>query len=194
MTMQAATTTKKQNIIRIAAELFRERGYKATSMRDLASAVGIEASSIYSHISSKEDILTSICMESAARFVSGMDEVENRHHAPAEKIKALIRLHTDIASNFPGSVIVFNGDWKHLPDSSLTPFVRQRREYEARFRRILDQGKKEGVFTFYDSGIVFDIIMQSLTWPYEASSKYDKEAVKTELTDFIMRSLEQKTC
>lgn len=189
MRMPAATVSKKQNIINIAAGLFREHGYKATSMRDLAAAVGIEPSSIYSHISSKEEILAEICMDSALQFSRGMDEIERQYLSPADRLRALTGLHLDIAYSFPGSVIVFNGEWRHLPGDRLKEFVSLRRDYESRFRSILEEGKRKGIFAFGNSAIVFNIIIQSLTWPYEVTARYGRQALQSELTDFIMRSL-----
>ena len=68
--------TKKEIIQEAAAHLFRDKGYSATSMRDLAEAVNLKASSLYNHISSKEEILRNICFDNAHRFISGMEEVE----------------------------------------------------------------------------------------------------------------------
>ena len=67
---------KKQIIQEAAVRLFRDKGYSATSMRDLADAVNLKASSLYNHISSKEEILKDICFENAHRFLDGMEEVE----------------------------------------------------------------------------------------------------------------------
>jgi AcrR family transcriptional regulator len=187
--MAVATTSKKQNIINIAAGLFRKNGYKATSIRDLAAAVGIEPSSIYSHVSSKEEILAEICLDSARRFSEGMDKTEKTFKSPADKLHALIQLHLEIAYVFPGSIVVFNGEWKHLPDDRLKEFITSRKNYETRFKSILEAGKNQGVFTFDNAEIVFNIIIQSLTWPYEVSRKYGKAALQSELTNFIMRSL-----
>jgi AcrR family transcriptional regulator len=52
--METVVSEKKQRILEAAACLFRDKGYSATSMRDLAGAVNLKASSLYNHISSKE--------------------------------------------------------------------------------------------------------------------------------------------
>ena len=60
--------SRKEQVIRKAAELFKDKGYAAASMRDLAQLLGIEAASLYSHIKSKEEILRSLCF--AVREIS----------------------------------------------------------------------------------------------------------------------------
>ena len=56
-------SNRKQEIIEKATALFQKQGYSATSMRDLASFIGMEAASLYSHIKSKEDVEISEAFE-----------------------------------------------------------------------------------------------------------------------------------
>ena len=61
--------SRKDVIVRKAATLFREKGYKAASMRDLAEAVGVEAASLYNHIRSKSELLHELVFSVANKFV-----------------------------------------------------------------------------------------------------------------------------
>ncbi len=185
----ASTISKKQFIINAAADLFKEKGYSGTSIRDLASKVGLEPSSIYSHIKSKEELLSEICMDCARQFTQGIEKVLQLNISARKKLKALISLHLDMAFANPASVTVFNDEWRHLPEPILEDFILLRKEYEKKFRKILNDGKDEGKFNFENSEIVFNIIIKSLSWSYTAIKKYKREDLESELSDFILNAL-----
>src|SRR6202008_3596802 len=87
------SNTRKDIIITKAARLFREKGYSATSMRDLAEHVGVEAASLYNHISSKAEILQDICFKAANQFMMHISEVETSNKNSIERLEAILRFH-----------------------------------------------------------------------------------------------------
>lgn len=179
---------RKNEIYSAAVRLFRERGYAAASMRDLAERVGIEASSLYSHISSKEEILRDICMDCSQMFEKGMEEVLAMDGTYLEKVNALMRLHFDIALHHPSSATVFNDEWKHLPEASLEKFIASRRTYEAAFRNIIKEGIAAGEFAQRSSKVVFNIIINSTKWLHNYPRKMSKQELdkfKKDIFSFI---------
>ena len=114
-----------------------EKGYNAASMRDLAERVQLKASSLYSHIGSKEEILVKICFDNAHRFTEGMDKVEKMNCNAAEKIESLLKLHIRTAIEETTAVTVFNDEWRHLSEPYLNDFISMRKDYENRFRKII---------------------------------------------------------
>ncbi len=182
---------KKQVIIDAAADLFKEKGYKATSIRDLASKVGLEPSSIYSHIRSKEDLLCEICMVCALKFSVGMTNVMESQISPRKKIKLLISLHLDIAYDNPASATVFNDEWKFLPELELKEFLELRKKYETNFKKILLRGKKKSKFEFINEDIVFNVIIKMLSWSYIGINKYNKAELRDELSCLIINAIDK---
>jgi TetR/AcrR family transcriptional regulator, cholesterol catabolism regulator len=155
---------RKEAIYAAAARLFREKGYPATTMRELAAAVGLEASSLYAHIASKADLLEQICFSAARAFLSGIERVERDCADPLTQIREIIALHVHIALEDPTSQTVFNDEWRHLPAERLSEFLALRREYEKRFRAIITKGQQAGMIQPLDPDTVMLTLLAGLRW------------------------------
>ncbi len=183
---------RKQEIYIASARLFRKKGYVAASVRDIAEQVGIEPSSLYSHIKSKEEVLVNICHNCAQLFADGMEDVLKSDKSVTEKLDALVDLHIDIAYHNPSSVTVFNDEWRHLPESELKSFLQKRKLYEDNFKKILKSGMDAGHFERMSLTTTFNIIINSVKWLHFFSKKVDNEAFETkrdEIKLFIRKGI-----
>ncbi len=129
----------------VSAQLFRNKGYNATSMRDIADAVGIEAASLYNHIKSKNDLLkiivfqiTNICNDHLHFILQNKD--------PKQQIESIIRFHVKLMINNYNHYFVMTHDWKNLDEPELTNFVIQRRHYVKTLEQIVATGIEQGFF------------------------------------------------
>lgn len=187
---------KKELIYEAAALLFREKGYKAASMRDLAERVDLKVSSLYSHIGSKEELLQKICFDNAHLFIEGMEVVEQMEGNSIDKIKAIIALHVDIAITNPTSVTVFSHEWKHLsndnPASNLKKFLKLRKDYENRFQQIIIHGIEKEELKKIDSNVALYTILTSVRWMhywYKPSRKVSPQLLKTQIATLLLEGL-----
>lgn len=139
-------TSKKEVIIAKAAVLFRTKGFSATTMRELAEAVGIEAPSLYNHIGSKNEILQAICVKIANEFTAQLSAAENSNGSNIDKIEQIIGFHISMMLETFDEVYVVNHEWKHLPEPFFSNFLNQRRQYEKRLVTILEEGIKKKEF------------------------------------------------
>jgi AcrR family transcriptional regulator len=83
--------SRKEQIIQKAAKLFKEKGFEAASMRDIAGELGIEAASLYSHIKSKDEILETICFRMADELLKAIEEV-NLTLMPKKSLAWLLKI------------------------------------------------------------------------------------------------------
>ncbi len=132
--------SKKDVITQTASALFREKGFPATSMRDIAWAIGVEAPSLYNHIKSKNEILKDICARIGHLFMNYLREVEMSTQSYLAKIESIIRFHISMMIEEYESVYISDHEWKHLPEPFLTDFKSQRRNYRTRLAAIIQKG------------------------------------------------------
>lgn len=133
-------STKKEIIIEKAARLFREKGFGAASMRDLAETVGVEAASLYNHIQSKSEILQAICFKVANEFISHLEAIEMGNEPTLKKMETIIRLHIRMMLEQYEFVYISDHEWRHLPEPYLSNFLSQRRSYRKRLGDIIGEG------------------------------------------------------
>ena len=131
--------TRKDEIINTAAKLFKEKGYSAVTMRDLATAMGIKAASLYNHINSKQEILKAIIISIAEEFTDGMHAIIDSKQTNVDKLKQIVALHVNITANNTNGMASLNNDWMHLEDQ-LDYYLKLRSDYENNFLDIIKKG------------------------------------------------------
>jgi len=137
---QRKKASKKDLIILRASAMFREKGFPATSMRDLAEAVGIEAASLYNHIQSKSEILQEIVFRIANDCNVHLDSLDDNGSSSTRKIESLIRFHVQMMLNRFDDYTVMINEWHHLTEPYLTNFTTQRRNYVQKMEAIIEEG------------------------------------------------------
>ncbi|MBL0268592.1 MAG: TetR family transcriptional regulator [Chitinophagaceae bacterium] len=155
--------SKKELILRRAAAMFREKGFAATSMRDLAEMVGIEAASLYNHIRSKNEILEAICFDVANIFFTNMETIESSGKNSIGKIEDLLRFHIrQMVENYE-EVYVSDREWKHLEEPYLSNFQSQRRNYRKKFAAIINEGIDKNEIRKIDAPTAVLIILHAIS-------------------------------
>lgn len=185
---------RKEAIHAAAARLFREKGYSATTMRELAAAVGLEASSLYAHISSKADLLEQICFSAARAFLSGIERVERECADPLDQVRELIALHVHIALEDPTSQTVFNDEWRHLPPDRLKEFLGMRRLYEQRFRAIIERGQGLGLIRGVDPQTILLTLLSGLRWIHSGrvpAGQADADRLGTDIANLLIGGIKE---
>jgi AcrR family transcriptional regulator len=145
--------------------LFSEHGYTGTTMRDIATAVGVLPGSLYAHIDSKDTLLLEIVTEGISRFLGIEGAINDTVTTASEKLRAAIRWHIDVVAKDPERTLVVFHQWRFLEEPNRTTALAMRRRYAEAFFRIIDQGKASGEFSpSLDTRVSVFGILGALNW------------------------------
>jgi AcrR family transcriptional regulator len=192
--MAIAKLDTRLEIRRTAKKLFKERGYAATSMRDLAREVGIEAASLYNHLSSKEELLHEMCFDIAEQFFLAFQAAVKDEKSPSKKLKSAIKAHIGvIASNLDASAVFFH-EWVFLKNADLTKFKKLRFEYEQGFRDLVLAGIKEKDFKEVNAKMAVFAILSALNATYDlyrSNEKMTPEEITESISNLLLKGLKK---
>ncbi len=154
--------SRKEVIIEQAALLFKEKGYKATSMRDLAEKLGIEAASLYNHISSKNELLHTICFEVAKSFMNKIEAMNATADTSIAKLEKMLRFHIRQMVEDYEQVIVSDREWRHLSEPHLTSYRNLRRTYRQQLTALIEAGIAKGDIKKIDAPTAVLILLHAI--------------------------------
>ena len=187
---------RKEEIVRLAAKLFKEKGYRAVSMRDLAENLGIKAASLYNHIRSKQEILAMIVISTAENFTEHIDEIYPQTFSSVEKLEKIVHMHVDITVRKTDFLACTNNDWMHLEKKQLVYFLKMRNSYEAKFNKIILEGIEKKELKTHDSELVLFSFLSTLRtlhlW-YAKKNSLGPEQLKNELAKILINGIRNKS-
>ena len=144
--MERSTAANRATVIEAACALFADRGYRGTSMKDIAEVLGVSAPGLYNHVTSKQDILYAIMDKAMDRATTALDEAI----AGVEDVSGQLRQATESLVldflRYPAEVTVCNNEVRNLDARNRLAIVAKRDQYTARFRRIIERGHRNGRF------------------------------------------------
>ncbi len=185
---------RKSEIRRTAKKLFKEKGYAATSMRDLAKEVGIEAASLYNHLASKEELLNEICFDIAEQFFQAYKTAISSEKNTSKKLKAAIKAHIGVIANNLDASTVFFHEWIFLKEPDLTKFKKMRYQYDQGFRDLIQRGIEEKDFKEVNIKLAVFTIISALNATYDlykSTEKLTQEEIAESISNLLLKGIKK---
>jgi AcrR family transcriptional regulator len=183
---------RKTEIVNISATLFKEKGYSAVTMRDIAQALHIKAASLYNHIKSKQEILVLIVIAIAEEYTHTISDIVDSEKTAVQKLEKVIQLHIDITVRNPDALASLNNDWMHLPKENLVYFLQMREEYEEKFRNIVKKGIADGEIRNFNSEVIIFSMLSTLRtlylW-YGKKAGFNENVLKANLRKVLLNGI-----
>ncbi|WP_375780911.1 TetR/AcrR family transcriptional regulator [Bradyrhizobium sp. ma5] len=172
--------TTLEAIRKAGVRLIFERGYEAMSLRQLAAEVGIQAGSLYNHISTKQDLLFDLVQEHINDLLRELDLALEGKADPVEKLRAFVAFHVSYHMTRKREVFIANSELRSLEAKNYDAVVALRGAYEQRLAQILTDGVSEGVFEVGDIQVATFAIIALLTglctW-YRPGGRLTRDAI-----------------
>jgi AcrR family transcriptional regulator len=190
------TGARRREIDEVASGLFHANGYAATSVRDIAKALDIQAASMYAHVASKEDVLWSIVDEAATAFERAADGAiaDATSSDPVDRLAALVEAHVEAITADPERSSVFLTEWRHLSGHRRAAVAERRDAYEARFRDAIADGIAVGAFHATDAPVAATFVLTALNgiaaW-YRPEGRLSADRIADHYVDLSLRALSE---
>jgi AcrR family transcriptional regulator len=182
---------RRGQLIRESARLFREKGYEATSVRDIAAATGLQSGSWVYHFKTKQDILAAVMEEGLQRALERIEAIGRDQLPPREHFRALLRAHLDtILAPGQDFIPVLLYEWRSLEAKSRPRVVALQRRYEAVWEKVIAQLRRSGDWvrpTRVDRLLMFGALNWMAHW-YRPDGPFDVSELADEAERFFLRS------
>ena len=187
-----ATDSRRAAMYRTVAQLFRDRGFDATSVSDIARALGLTKAGLYHHFESKEALLFEIMM-------FGLDKVRDEVIVPVrairdpeERLRQLIVRHARITTRGQGAVAHLGDEIRALPPTARRQIEHRMRVYFDLVRDTLDELQSSGRLRGVDPTVAtFSLIGMVLWLPrwFRQDGRLTQNEIADQLANFAVGGL-----
>jgi len=160
--VQAKRLRRRAEILHAALRAFREKGYHATTLDDIAEHLGVRSTALYHYFPDKQSLLVECHRESLAELDRILREARALDTA-SEQLAHLIREHVRVMTDtLQGSPLAF--EVNAFADEHQQEMMTGRDRYERALRRTIDRGIRAGEFREVDSKVAAFAILGAINW------------------------------
>jgi AcrR family transcriptional regulator len=162
---------QRADIVQAAAQIFRQKGYHATSMQDIADAVHLQKPSLYHHVKSKQDILLEILDHALDRLTADISAVVDSDLSPTLKLRLALRAYTAMLTEDRDLASVLLLEYRGLDPKLRAGHIARRDRVDHLWRRLVQEGIDAGEFRPVDpvmtSFALLGVQNWMITWFHE---------------------------
>ena len=180
---------RRAELVRVAARLFREKGFDGTTVRDIADAVGMRSGSPFYHFRSKQEILLAVMEEGLSAGLEATEAVLGRRLPPREKFRALVRAHLSTLFDAGHDFIpVLLYDWRALESGNRAKIIAVKDRFDAVWQAMVRELKAAGLL-HTDSRLARLLVLGAInymaTW-YKRDGKLSLDEVADQTVEFFL--------
>lgn len=193
----AEYAAKRNELIRVAANLFRERGYGSTSLNDIARVAGLDRATVYYYVGSKEELFREAVQGLLDDNVAQAEGLVRAKLSPPEKLEKIIELLVlGYDRNYPYAYVYIQQDMQNVADAR-TPWAKemalQTHRFEKAVMSVLQEGVKSGAFRSdvpvdLMANAVFGVVNWTHRW-YKPGGKHTPQAVAEAFRKLVLNGL-----
>ncbi|MBV9529232.1 TetR/AcrR family transcriptional regulator [Sphingomonas sp.] len=185
----------KEPIVAAAAALFRERGFAATSMQEIADAVGLTRPALYYHFRNKEEILESLVEEITLKSIRKTLLIDAAHSTdPGEKLRTIVTAYALWILRHPQHFAVLSRDEQDLPQRARDIQRQGRRELLQAFSHVIRAGIDAGRFRVVDPTVttlsIFGMCNWTIQW-FKPEGRLSEEQVAKDIADLAVSMIQR---
>ncbi len=190
--MKVKSGSRGDEIVAAAGRIFREKGYHATSVRDIAESVGLLKGSLYHYIRSKEELLARLFDGLLEDTVRELEAIVTRDASPDARLGAMVRAYAASVMANHDAVGLYLRESRSLPAAELAKLGARRRRMRGLFTAVIADGVRAGMFAVGDAKIAALAILGGCNWLYEwyrPGGRLSSDAIADELAERAVRSV-----
>ena len=157
--------SRKAELVRVAARLFRDHGYERTTVRDIGNAVGLQSGSLFYHFRTKEEILVAVMALGITDTTEQLASALAAARTPADRVRALghVHLHSLLGDN-QAALEVMLYEWRSVSDTYKPGLIVLRDRYESLWQQVLEEAVAQGAVRAQDPHLLRLMLLGALLW------------------------------
>jgi AcrR family transcriptional regulator len=183
------TRLTQKVIAEAAAELFAWKGFGATSLNDIAEALGVTKVALYYHVKNKEEILRLIYLMVLHMAEEPLRRIVESELSPVEKLRCAVEHHISVTVNTSPAIKVFYREHAHLTGPFAREILLREKDYERYMEQIIQEGIAQGVFkSEFDPQVITFGLLGMCHWLsqwYKPSGRYTHQQIASMFMDMV---------